>query len=134
MSQVEHPIVFFDGHCGLCNNTVDWILRKDRSHAFRFSPLQGQTAGDLFKGVPEDELMRSFWLQDEKGLHRRSTAMLRVLKRLGGFASLGYAAIVVPAPVRDWFYNLIAKNRYKIWGRSETCRIPSAEERAYFLP
>jgi predicted DCC family thiol-disulfide oxidoreductase YuxK len=130
----DHPIVFFDGHCGLCNSTVDWILRKDKKHVFRFAPLQGTTAGDLFKGMDEGELLRSFWLKDEEGLHRRSTAMLRILKRLGGFVSLGYAAIVVPKVVRDGVYNWIAKRRYKIWGRSETCRIPTAEERAYFLP
>lgn len=131
---MEHPIVFFDGHCGLCNSSVDLILRKDKNHVFRFAPLQGTTAGELFSGINEEELMRSFWLQDEKGLHRRSTAMLRILKRLGGFSSLGYVAIIVPRPIRDWVYNLIARNRYKIWGRSETCRIPTQEERAYFLP
>jgi predicted DCC family thiol-disulfide oxidoreductase YuxK len=109
-------------------------VRKDKKHLFRFSPLQGTTAADLFKGVAEEELMRSFWLQDGKGLHRRSTAMLRVYKGLGGLTSLAYAFIVVPVPVRDWVYNLVARNRYKIWGRSETCRIPTKEERAYFLP
>jgi predicted DCC family thiol-disulfide oxidoreductase YuxK len=126
--------VFFDGHCGLCNSSVDWILKHDKDHVFRFSPLQGETAGNLFAGVTEEELYRSFWLKDADGLHRRSTAILRVCRSLRWPIRWLYGLIVVPLPMRDWVYNLIAKNRYRIWGRSETCRIPSQEERAFFLP
>lgn len=126
--------MFFDGHCGLCNTSVDWILRHDKDHVFRFSPLQGETAGSLFEGVTEEELYRSFWLKDADGLHRRSTAFLRVFRALRWPVKWLYALIVVPRPIRDWVYNLIAMNRYRIWGRSETCRVPSKEERAFFLP
>lgn len=128
------PIVFFDGQCGLCNRTVDWIVRKDKKHVFKFAPLQGTTAGERFKGMGEEELYRSFWLLDEDGLHRKSTAFFRICRRLGGVASLLYVLTVIPRPIRDWGYALVAKHRYKIWGRSETCRIPTAAERAFFLP
>ena len=134
MDNNKRPIVFFDGHCGLCNRSVDWILHRDTRHQFLFAPLQGTTANGLFKGYSEAELLRSIWLQDETGLHRKSTAILKVCRRLGGFPFLLAAAIIVPRPLRDWVYDLIAKNRYRIWGRSETCRIPTIEERAYFLP
>lgn len=130
----QRPIVFFDGHCGLCNRSVDWILRHDARHQFLFAPLQGTTASDLFKTYSEEELLRSFWLKDSNGLHRKSTAILKVCRRLGGVSALLSLAIIVPRPIRDFFYDLVAKNRYRIWGRSETCRIPTSEERAHFLP
>lgn len=134
MDTAERPVIYFDGQCGLCNRTVDWILRRDKEHVFVFAPLQGKTAGDQFKGVPEHELYRSFWLKDEAGLHRESTAFFRICRRLPWPARFYSALVVVPRPIRDFFYRLIAKHRYKIWGRSETCRIPSPEERAHFLP
>lgn len=134
MDAADHPIVFFDGQCGLCNRTVDWILRNDTQHQFLFAPLQGTTAGGLFKGMAEDELYRSFWLKDEKGLHRKSTAIFRVCRRLNGFAKILALGMLIPRPIRDWGYGLVAKNRYKIWGRTESCRIPTPAERAYFLP
>lgn len=130
----QRPVIFFDGHCGLCNRSVDWILRHDSRHQFLFAPLQGTTAGDLFCDFSEFELLRSFWLQDESGLHRKSTAILKVCRRLGGFPSLLAVAIIVPRPLRDWIYDLVAKYRYRIWGRSDTCRIPNKMEREYFLP
>ncbi len=134
MEKDQRPIVFFDGHCGLCNRSVDWILKHDNSHVFLFSPLQGTTAGDLFMSCPAEELLRSFWLKDESGLHRKSTAILRVCRRLGGLPALLSMAIIVPRQIRDWVYDLIAKSRYRIWGRSESCRIPTPDERAHFLP
>jgi predicted DCC family thiol-disulfide oxidoreductase YuxK len=134
MDAADHPIVFFDGQCGLCNRTVDWILRNDTMHHFLFAPLQGETAGELFKGMAEDELYRSFWLKDEQGLHRKSTAMLRVYRKLGALGKFLSLGLVIPRPIRDWAYGFIAKNRYKIWGRTESCRIPTPAERAYFLP
>ncbi len=134
MDAADHPIVFFDGQCGLCNRTVDWILRNDTQHRFLFAPLQGETASDLFKGIAEDELYRSFWLKDEEGLHKKSTAIFRVCRELSGFARFIALGMIVPRPIRDWAYGLVAKNRYRIWGRTEACRIPTPAERAYFLP
>lgn len=134
MDAADNPIVFFDGHCGLCNRTVDWILRNDTEHRFHFAPLQGETAGELFKGMPEEELYQSFWLHDDKGLHKKSTAIFRVCRQLNGMARVLSLGMAIPRPIRDWGYGVIARNRYKIWGRTDTCRIPSPEERAYFLP
>ncbi|MEX2243667.1 MAG: DCC1-like thiol-disulfide oxidoreductase family protein [Fimbriimonadaceae bacterium] len=134
MDENDRPVIFFDGHCGLCNRSVDAVLRRDKGHVFRFAPLQGETAGAIFTDMTEEERMNSFLLKDEDGVHDRSTAALRVSRRLGGLASLLYALIIVPRPVRDWVYGLVARHRYKIWGRSDSCRIPTADERPYFLP
>ncbi|HXH61402.1 MAG TPA: DCC1-like thiol-disulfide oxidoreductase family protein [Fimbriimonadaceae bacterium] len=134
MDGSDHPIVFFDGHCGLCNRSVDYIVRKDKNHVFQFAPLQGTTAGELFKGRADDELMNSLWLKDEEGMHQKSTAWLRIMGRLGGLQALAGVLWILPRTLRDWCYDFVAKRRYRVFGRSETCRIPTPEERAYFLP
>ena len=134
MDPGDHPIVFFDGFCGLCNRSVDLILRKDTSHLYRFAPLQGETAGKQFSGRSDDELLRTFWLKDEEGLHSKSTAWLRIAPKLGGLYKLTGILWIVPRPVRDWVYGLVAKHRYGVFGKREACRIPTAEERPYFLP
>lgn len=134
MDEDGRPIIFFDGYCGLCNRSVDFVLRRDREHRFRFTPLQGLTAARELSETPPEELIHSFWLKDRAGLHKKSAAWLRVCQGLGGLMPLLYALILVPRPVRDWFYDLVARHRYKIWGRRDTCRTPTPEERPYFLP
>jgi predicted DCC family thiol-disulfide oxidoreductase YuxK len=129
-----HPVVFFDGCCGVCNKSVDFMLSKDRDSVLRFAPLQGETAQGHFADMREDDLMRTLWLLDEKGLHNRSTAVLRAFKRLHWPLKAVSWLLAVPRPVRDWAYDLFARNRYRFAGRSSSCRIPSPAERAVFLP
>jgi predicted DCC family thiol-disulfide oxidoreductase YuxK len=127
------PVVFFDGVCGLCDRLVAWMLKKDRSEIFRFSPLQGQTAQGL-RNKPEQGRMGSIVLKDEAGEHLRSTAVLRMLIRLGGPWRLMAVFYPVPVPVRDWLYDVVANNRYRWFGKKETCRMPNAGEKRRFLP
>lgn len=135
MAYGEKPVIFFDGQCGLCNRSVDWIIRHDEKHRYRFAPLQGETAAGQFEGLSERELLHSMWLKDEDGLHRESTALFRILRGLGGFWKLlGSVALALPKGLRDWAYQLVARNRYKLFPRKDSCRIPGPEERAYFLP
>jgi len=134
MDTVDHPIVFFDGYCGMCSRWVDFLIKRDKKRLFRYSPLQGETAKDRFKGKSEEELLRSVWLQDADGLHDRSTAVFRMVRLLPQPWPLLGVLMLIPRPVRDWAYGVCAKNRYRMFPRTEICRVPTAEERAYFLP
>lgn len=130
----ESPIIFFDGVCGLCNWFVDFVLPRDRQGIFRFSPLQGETARE-YLSAEEIEALKTVVLVDESGTYRQSTAVLRVLRRLSGVWPLIAGLLrLVPPPLRDLGYRLVARNRYRFFGRKEACRMPSADERQRFLP
>ena len=142
-SKPQHPVVFFDGICSLCNGFVDFILARDRHAVFRFSPLQGKTFEDDITVRTDSassetgsrrEAFGSVVLWDAEGAHARSEAVLRILKGLGGpWMLLGYLRIV-PRPLRDAIYDAVARSRYGLFGRRETCRVPSVSERGRFLP
>jgi predicted DCC family thiol-disulfide oxidoreductase YuxK len=131
----EHPIIFFDGVCNLCNHSIDFVLRADKARVFRIASLQGDTARKLLapqSGEPEEW---SMVLLDGDGMHERSGAALRVLKRLGGLRGfLGSIGLCFPGFLRDFVYRLVARYRYRLFGRRETCRIPTDAESAVFLP
>ncbi len=130
----EHPIIFFDGTCGLCNRFVDMIVRADRKRVFKFAPLTGTTARKWLPPLPEDPKRRSMFYFDERGLHANSDASLQIYRRLGGRWWLLSLARVVPRIFRDLLYRIIAHNRYNWFGRSKECRVPTAMERERFLP
>ncbi len=129
----SHPVIFFDGVCGLCNRFVDFVIRRDSRGVFRFATLQGETARERLAEADVRDL-KTVVLIDREGTHRKSAAVLRVLGRLGGFWR-GAAAVLwfVPRPLRDFAYSWIASNRYAIFGKKETCRLPNAAERGRFL-
>jgi predicted DCC family thiol-disulfide oxidoreductase YuxK len=128
------PIILFDGVCNLCNGSVDFIIRRDRCGIFRFASLQSAAGRALLQqhGLPPDTL-DSVVLVDEAGVHARSTAALRIARKLGAAWPLAYAFIVVPRPLRDALYDFIAHRRYRWFGKRETCRLPSPAERDRFL-
>ena len=129
-----HPVLFFDGVCGLCNSTVGGLMRRDRAGLLRFAPLQGETAGRL---LPEDDIkgLASVVLVDGAGTHRRSDAIVRVLRHLGGRYRIPATALwLVPKPLRELGYRIVAKLRYRVFGKRESCRLPTVAERSRFLP
>jgi predicted DCC family thiol-disulfide oxidoreductase YuxK len=130
----ENPLLLFDGVCNLCNGAVRFILKRDAAGVFRFAPLQGPSAAMYLRrfGISDDTL-RSVVLVEGGKAYQRSAAALRVLRRLGAPWKFLYAFILLPAPLRDFFYDLIAKNRYRIWGRREECLLPTPELKARFL-
>lgn len=130
----EPPIIFFDGVCGMCNAFVDAMLRADREGIFRFVPIQGETARRLLPELAEDPRDWSMLYLDERGLHDQSDASLEVYRRLGGWWSLPALARYVPKALRDRVYRIVARNRYRWFGRRATCRLPRPEERGRFLP
>lgn len=132
--QAKSCIIFFDGTCGMCNRFVDLILKADRRGVFRFAPLQGDTARRLLPPLPPDPRDWSMLYLDERGLHEQSDASLEVYRRLGGAWKLLALAQFVPTCIRTPVYRVVARNRFRVFGRRETCRVPNATERERFLP
>jgi predicted DCC family thiol-disulfide oxidoreductase YuxK len=130
---VAKPVIFFDDVCIMCNTFVNLILRVDRQQQFLFAPLPGETARMLLPPLPDDPSKWSMVYVDEAGLHDQSDASLQVYRRLGGAWWVLSLARFIPAWIRNPVYRVIAKNRYRWFGKRETCRIPSAEEKARFL-
>ncbi|MDB4967932.1 MAG: hypothetical protein JWN44_3621 [Myxococcales bacterium] len=132
--ETSSHILFYDGVCGLCNRLVQFVLRRDRRGQFQFAPLQGdaatQTLGHFGKNA--DDLDTMYVLADGQ-LLQKARAILFVLRRLGPPWSLVSVFGLLPTAVLDWFYDRVAKNRYRMFGKSETCRLPSAEQKGRFL-
>jgi predicted DCC family thiol-disulfide oxidoreductase YuxK len=128
------PVIFFDGVCGLCNAWVDFVVARDKQRRFHFSPLQGETARDWLQMTP-DAPLDSVALADAEGIHRKSDAVWRILRQLGGVWRLaGWLLRLVPRAVRNWGYDLVARHRYHWFGKKESCRLPTPAERERFLP
>jgi predicted DCC family thiol-disulfide oxidoreductase YuxK len=127
-------IVLFDGVCNLCSSSVQFILKRDKKNQFLFGSLQGKAGQEYLKkfNLPADTF-NSFMLVESDKLYTHSSGALRMLKYLGNGWQLLYAFIIVPKFIRDGVYNIIAKNRYKWFGKKEECWIPSAELKAKFL-
>jgi len=127
-------IVLFDGVCNLCSKSVQFILKRDKKNQFLFGSLQGKTGQDYLRkfNLPANTF-NSFMLVEDDTLYARSAAALRMLKHLGGGWSLLYAFIIVPKFIRDAIYNLVAKNRYKWFGKKDECWIPTPALKAKFL-
>ncbi|HRO45929.1 thiol-disulfide oxidoreductase DCC family protein [Agriterribacter sp.] len=134
VNNTTNPVILFDGVCNLCNSSVQFIIRKDKKNHFNFTSLQGQTGQFLLQkfNLPPAHY-DSFVLAEGDQVYSQSTAALRVLKKLGLPWSLAYGCIIIPRFIRDAVYRLIAKNRYKWFGKKECCMIPSAELSAKFL-
>lgn len=125
-------IIYFDGICGLCNGFVDFVMKIDKQGMFHFSPLQSEYA----KHHLPSEYVRdldSVVVQINNETYRKSRAVFQVLKELGGAWGTLSVFKVLPEGFTNWAYDLVATNRYKIFGKKETCRLPTAEERARFL-
>ncbi len=130
----QRPIVFFDGVCGFCNYWVDFILARDPEGKMVFAPLQGVTAGQLLPTALRENLNSLvFWTPQRA--YDQTSAIVRILWLLGGFwGVLGTVLWLIPRPLRNWGYRLIARNRYRIAGKKEACRMPTPAERSRLLP
>lgn len=128
---MDWPVVFYDGECGLCDGLVQRLIRLDRSGRLHYATLQGETARRMLGTKASEATMRYL---DERGLHDRSTAALRAVARTGGLASFAALLLAVPRPGRDALYRWVARNRYRWFGRAETCRVPDPALRERFLP
>jgi predicted DCC family thiol-disulfide oxidoreductase YuxK len=126
-------IVLFDGVCNFCNDSVNFIIRRDKEHQFKFAPLQSEIGRELRSkyGLAED--VDSIVLVENDRAYTHSTAALRIAKRLGAPLSAAYGFVIVPAVVRDFFYTQFAKYRYRIFGKMDACMLPTPDIRERFL-
>jgi len=129
-----HHIILFDGVCNFCNFWVNFIIDRDKDDIFKFAALQSEAGQKLLQEYKLNVSdFDTFVLIVNDKHFTKSTAALKISKNLKSFVKLLYPLIILPRPIRDFFYDLIAKNRYKIFGRRDICRIPSEEERDKFL-
>lgn len=127
------PIIFFDGVCGLCNSFVDFLVKVDKNHVLRFAPLQGETAAEILQKHYIEDLNTIVFFHNGKVL-TKSDAVLEIFHLIGGPWKAAVALNIFPRLFRNYFYNFVSKNRYSLFGKKETCRLPSPEERQLFLP
>ena len=127
-------ILFFDGVCGLCNKSIDFVLARDPSGEIKFAPLQGDTARQLLSADDRQNL-DSVVLWVDGRTYRKSAAAVRILWRLSlPWQVLGSILWLIPLPLRNLGYTLVARSRYHFFGKNETCRMPTPAERLRFLP
>ncbi|NML44183.1 thiol-disulfide oxidoreductase DCC family protein [Ramlibacter sp. G-1-2-2] len=127
-------IVVFDAQCLLCSRWVKFLLKFDRHGVFRFASIQGQAGQALLAraGLRVDGL-QTLLLVDGKRTWQHTAAILRVLHALGWPWRAAWLAWIIPAPARDAAYRLLARNRYSLFGRSDTCLVPPADYAKRFL-
>ena len=134
------PILLYDGVCGLCNRFVQFTLRHDRRAVFRFAALQSRLAASILArhGVNPSDLDTVYVVlnrnQPEESLLARSDAVLFVLQQAGGiWSAVAFVLRIVPRQPRNWVYGRVARNRYQVFGRHDSCPLPSEETRSRFL-
>lgn len=128
------PILLYDGVCGLCDRTVQFFVARDRAGRLRYAPLQGETAAELRREHPEiPEGLDTIVLVEGGRAWLRSHAVFRSLAYLPGWRWVAWLRLL-PRPLTDLAYRLVARVRYRIWGRFDACRLPAPEQQALFLP
>ena len=136
----SNPIVLYDGVCGLCNRLVQFVLKNDRNDVFRFASLQSKLAEQILvrhrlrsESLETVYVVLDYGLAEER-LLSRLRAVVYVLQQLGGPLTYVSAILrVLPAPVQNFLYGLVARNRYRVFGRYETCPLPDDDTRSKFL-
>lgn len=130
----QKAIILFDGICNFCNYWVNFILDRDSRNRYVFASLQSEEGQFLLEKCNYTGEQLSTLVLIERGeLYTRSEAALRIARGLGGLVGMVYIFIIVPRFLRDAVYNLVARSRYRFFGKRNTCRIPDAEERSRFI-
>jgi predicted DCC family thiol-disulfide oxidoreductase YuxK len=130
-------VLLFDGLCGFCDKSVQHIFKYDKVGTMMFAPLQSDFAKAVLERHPRFKSVDSMMVVERKGnqetAYVRSAAALRIASYLGGIHSLLNVGRILPPKVRDFFYKLIASNRYKLFGKKDACPIPTKEQRARYV-
>jgi predicted DCC family thiol-disulfide oxidoreductase YuxK len=135
-----NPIILYDGVCGLCNRLVQFLLNRDLHDRFRFASLQSEFAAEILRrhGASPDDLdtmyvVLNYDLPGEQIVSRSDAAVVAFRELGGGWAALGTLLQALPAWLRNWGYSVVARNRYRIFGKYDSCPIPSEKDRRKFL-
>jgi predicted DCC family thiol-disulfide oxidoreductase YuxK len=130
---VEEAIIIFDGFCNFCSRSVKFIMDHDPEGYFMFTPLQSPRGKKIQRSYKFDaDLLDTLILLEKGKIYTHSTALLRIARRLKGFPRWFFPLIVLPSPIRDFFYKCFARYRYKLFGMSEHCFVPTEDERNRF--
>ncbi|TBL78660.1 thiol-disulfide oxidoreductase DCC family protein [Paenibacillus thalictri] len=126
-------IVLYDGVCGLCNGVVQFLLKRDRKMKFRFAALESEYGQKLLQRLELPADLSSFVLVESGRAYLKSTAAMRLCRKLPGLWPLLSVGHLVPRPMRDGVYDLVARNRYRWFGKHDACPLPRPEWRERFL-
>jgi len=129
-----NPLILFDGVCNWCIFWVQFIIKRDPLKKFRFASLQSSKGQEVLKKVdlPKQGFSTMVYLEGNR-YYLKSSAALHILKRMNGFWPILFVFVIVPPPIRNLFYNYIAKNRYLWFGRKETCMVPPSDLKDRFV-
>ncbi len=134
MTEISSPIIIFDGVCNLCNGAVQFAIERDPTAIFRFASLQSDFGQSILaQNVGGTEGGGTIILLENGKVYDRSTAALRVARQLSGWIKYLYVFIIVPKFIRDFVYKIVAKNRYRWFGKQESCWLPTKALKARFL-
>jgi predicted DCC family thiol-disulfide oxidoreductase YuxK len=132
--QLTHSIILFDGVCNLCNGAVNFVIKRDPGNVFKFTPLQEKQGVLLLKKHAIDaQELDSIVLVENKKVYTKSSAALRIARKMSNLWPLFFVLLIIPSFIRDGVYDFIAKNRYKWFGKKEQCMIPTPGLREKFL-
>jgi predicted DCC family thiol-disulfide oxidoreductase YuxK len=129
-------IIFFDGVCNLCNGFIDFVIKRDSENLFYYASLQSEISKNILKNENIDlaEDFSTIYFYDAGTFYKQSSAILMIVKKLSiGYKLAANISFIIPNFIRNSIYNYIAKNRYIFFGKNETCRLPSEDERKQFL-
>jgi predicted DCC family thiol-disulfide oxidoreductase YuxK len=130
----KKSVILFDGICNLCNASVQFVLKQDKNQQFLFASLQSDASAKLLlQDNNKNKSLNSIVLIDNDKIYKKSTAVLRIARKLGGFWMLFYTFIIIPNFVRDGLYDLIARNRYKWFGKKDKCIMYIPEYKNRFI-
>jgi len=133
-SNNKSTILFFDGVCSLCNGWVDWVIQNETKHTLHFASLQGSTAQALLTAHDRESLETLIVLHEEQKFVR-SAAVIFVLEKIGGvYGALAWVLKIIPLSIRDRGYQFVARHRYQWFGKRNTCRLPTPQEKDLLLP
>lgn len=127
-------IIFFDGYCTLCNRSVDWLTKRDKTKRFRFASLQGNHAKKLIPQKYTQHITSIVYLDEQtQSIYTQSTAILKIIEDLGGLYKILLLAKLLPRCFLDFLYQNLASKRYQFFGKRSTCRVPSKDDQSILL-
>jgi len=134
VTDIDGPVLLFDGVCNLCNGVIRFLIRRDPEGRFRYAPLQSDVATELLSdcGLPTDRI-ETFVMIDDGECYTKSSAAIRVAVKLGGLYRVAGPLRYLPRPIRDGVYDLVAATRYDIFGRTDECMVPTPAIEDRFL-
>lgn len=128
-------IILFDGVCNLCDSAVQFVIQHDKKDVFRFTALQSELGQEILKhiGINPKNIDSIILYEPGVAYYYKSSAAIQIARSLGGFLHFGTIFRIIPTAIRNRLYDYVAKNRYKWYGKKESCMIPTPELKAKFL-